>query len=108
MRPAGLKKPYSKMLPEEVYEIKNFLPRELLRRVAFDISRGFLQENLKFPKFVRAIEIEEYESHYITCGPYCWWVTIENEILQSILMFDNNTMGCFSAKTSGFCHVYLK
>lgn len=96
------------MYPEDVYRIKKFLPRELLRPISFNIAKGILTENLQFPKFVRTIEIEAYESHYITCGFFCWWVTIENQELQSILMFDNNTMGCFSSKGSGFCYVYLK
>lgn len=73
------------MYPEEIYQIKSFLPRELLRPISFNIAKGLVQDALKFPKQVRSIIIEGYESYYVTCGKFCWWITLDLGILQSII-----------------------
>ena len=94
------------MYPEEVYSLYWDLPRELSRPIAFNLARGLIQDTLRFPKSIRVLEIEGYESHYVVCKNICWWVTIEDKVLHSILMTDFQTWD--GRQQGGYKYMYLK
>jgi hypothetical protein len=95
------------MYPEEVYTLYWALPRELSRPIAFNLARGLIQDKLRFPRQIRVLEIEGYESHYIVCKNICWWITIEDGVLHSILMSDFQCVNGFK-ETGGYKYMYLK
>lgn len=90
------------MYPEELYQVKGFpVPRELLRPIAFNLARGLIQDELEFPTMRRTIEIDGYQSHYITCRGFSWWVIVDDHVLHSIMMSDET-----SIKKLGFLYSY--